>query len=116
MRACIKSLNGCIRCFDIFGLFYRKKKSFLLETDEYNQLLPDDECGICLDLLKGAPCIKTETCNHVFHKYCYKQYLKETRIKKEFGCPFCYSNQENLNIFIFETDFEKDFETHFEKD
>lgn len=99
-------MNDCIKyikCFDIFGIFREKKKSFLLQKDEYNELLSDDECGICLDLLKGSPCIKTDGCNHIFHIYCYKKYLKQTKIKKELSCPFCDSNQENLNIFIFET-------------
>lgn len=99
MNECIKY----IRCFDIFGVFREKKKSFLLQKDEYDEFLSDDECGICLDLLKGSPCIKTEDCNHIFHKYCYKKYLKQTKIKKELRCPFCNSKQENLNIFIFET-------------
>jgi hypothetical protein len=94
----------CISCFDIFGIFCKKKKSFLLQKEEYNELLYDDECGICLDLLKGSPCIKTEKCNHIFHKYCYKKYLKQTKIKNELSCPYCNSNQDNLNIFIIETD------------
>jgi hypothetical protein len=92
-----------MRCFDICGIFHTEEKSFLLEKSEYNNLLSDDECGICLELLKGSPCIKTENCNHIFHKYCYKKYLQQTKIKKELGCPFCSSKQENLNTYVFET-------------
>lgn len=92
-----------MRCLDIGRIFHVKNKSFLLEESEHNKLLTDDECGICLELLKGSPCIKTEHCNHIFHKYCYKKYLQQTKIRKELGCPFCSSKQENLNIYIFET-------------
>jgi len=96
-------MDKCRRCFDNFKIFHTKKKSFLLDKSEYNTLLSDDECGICLDLLKSSPCIKTENCNHIFHKYCYKKYLQQMKNNKELGCPLCCSNQENLNIYIFET-------------
>ena len=97
MDECIR----CMRCLSIFGI--TKERSFLLEKEEYNELLSDDECGICLELLKASPCIKTENCNHIFHKYCYKKYLEQTRIKKELCCPLCNSKQEKLNIYVFET-------------
>lgn len=90
--------ESCGRCFEIF---LKKKRSFLLKKTEYDKLLPEEECGICLDILKGSPCIKTEFCNHVFHTYCYQNYLKGTRIKKELTCPYCNSKQDNLNNFFF---------------
>ncbi len=92
-----------MKCFDLFGVCYTKKKSFLLEKSEYDNLLVEDECGICLEQLKYSPCIKTETCNHIFHKYCYKKYLQQTKTKKELRCPFCDSKQDNLNLYVFET-------------
>lgn len=92
-----------MKCFEAFRMCYTEEKSFLLKENEYNNLLNDDECGICLELLKYSPCIKTEKCNHIFHKYCYKKYLQQTKIKKELGCPFCDSKQEKLNIYVFET-------------
>lgn len=91
--------ESCGHCFEIF---FKKKMSFLLKKTEYDKLLPEEECGICLDILKGSPCIKTEFCNHVFHTYCYQNYLKRTRIKKELTCPYCNSKQDNLNNFFFE--------------
>lgn len=93
----------CMKCFDLFKIRHTKKKNFSLEKSEYKNLLPNDECGICLELLKCSPCIKTEKCNHIFHKYCYKKYLEQTKIKKELRCPFCDSKQENLNLYVFET-------------
>ena len=93
----------CIEHFDLFKMCNTKKQSFLLEENEYNKLLTDDECGICLEMLKCSPCIKTERCNHIFHKYCYKKYLQQTKIKKELGCPFCNSKQEKLNMYVCET-------------
>ena len=98
-------MKRCKRCFEKLKIFHTKDISFLLEKNEYNRLLHDDECGICLDLLKGSPCIKTENCNHIFHHYCYKKYLKQTKIKKELGCPFCNSNQDNLNNFVIENEY-----------
>ena len=95
-------MNKCIKCLNIIHPCPKKKTTFLLEQPEYNSLLEDDECGICLELLKCSPCIKTENCNHIFHKYCYKKYLEKTNLKKKKGCPFCNSDQENLNIYIFE--------------
>uniref|UniRef100_A0A6C0KZ39 RING-type domain-containing protein n=1 Tax=viral metagenome TaxID=1070528 RepID=A0A6C0KZ39_9ZZZZ len=95
-------MKRCKICFEKLTIFHTKDTSFSLEKPEYNRLLSDDECGICLDLLKGSPCIKTEHCNHVFHRYCYKKYLEQTKIKKELGCPFCSSNQDNLNNFVIE--------------
>ena len=95
-------IEKCNACFYNFGIFSTKKKSFLLKKTEYEKLLPDEECGICLDILKGSPCIKTEFCNHVFHKYWYQKYLEQTKIKKELRCPFCNSKQDNLNNFVFE--------------
>ncbi len=83
-----------------FETYCTKKKSFLLKKREYDKLLPDDECGICLEILKGSPCIKTEYCDHIFHEYCYQDYLKKTKIKKELTCPFCNRKQENLNNFF----------------
>lgn len=80
----------------------KEKKYFMLEKADYEKLECDDECGICLDPLKYSPCIKTEKCNHVFHKYCYRKYVNTTRVRKNLGCPFCDTNQDNLNIYIFE--------------
>lgn len=97
-------MEKCNCSLNVFGLFYPKEKSFLLGKTEYEKLLPDDECGICLELLKASPCIKTENCDHIFHKYCYRNYVKQTGIKKKLGCPFCNSNQDNLNSFVFESD------------
>lgn len=94
-------MEKCSKCLNIFE---SREKSFLLKKPEYEKLLPDDECGICLELLKGSPCIKTESCHHIFHKYCYRNYLEQTKIKKRLGCPFCNSNQDDLNIFVFEND------------
>ncbi len=80
----------------------KDKKYFMLGKDEYLKLDSDDECGICLDPLKYSPCIKTEKCNHIFHTHCYKKYVKTTKVRKHLGCPFCDTNQDNLNIYIFE--------------
>ena len=70
----MEKCNNCLNIFESREKSDTKEKSFLLEKTEYEKLLSDNECGICLELLKGSPCIKTESCHHIFHKYCYRNY------------------------------------------
>ena len=93
---CMKSL----RCFNTFSK--SDEKYFMLNTEDYTNLSCHDECGICLEPLKYSPCIKTEECNHFFHRHCYKTYLSNTKVRKHLGCPFCDTNQDNLNIYMFQ--------------
>lgn len=97
-------MDKCVRCLKSLSILkVVEDESFLLGNDEYTEIPAEDECGICLELLKASLCIKTENCNHIFHKYCYKKYLEQTIIKKELCCPLCNSKQEKLNIYVSET-------------
>jgi len=80
-----------------------KRDIFSVNPEEHKKQLLNDECGICLEILNGSPCIKTKNCNHIFHKYCYQEYLKNIKNNILFGCPLCNSSQEELNLYIRES-------------
>ncbi len=53
-----------------------------LKMKKYNQVNSNDECTICLELLKED--ITLKNCNHSFHISCLKNWHKTNR-----NCPIC---------------------------
>lgn len=94
-------MERCIKCNFFEKCFNFRKPNYLLTPKDYTLLSDDEECGICLELLKALPCIKTQDCNHTFHLLCYQEYLKSYEpAAKIRPCPYCNSSQFKLNESI----------------
>jgi hypothetical protein len=72
-------------------IFNQKKKSFILELDEfqYKHLLKysaikEEKCAICLQKYKSYEIIKEFPCKHIFHKNCILKWTKKSN-----KCPLC---------------------------
>lgn len=56
-------------------------------------LLPEDECSICLQDYKENTNAVMLTCEHKFHKSCIVEWFKKS---PEMLCPLCRSDQKNI--------------------
>ena len=93
MQNCRFELNCGHQCMGVAGDDKNCLPCLKVECRKGNQMTEQDECGICMEVLGAAPCIKV--CKrHVFHAECIAQLIHqgEPTAKMAFNflnCPTC---------------------------
>ena len=80
--------------------YFKKRKKFILELDEFQykhvkkySTIKEDKCAICLQKYKGVDIIKEFPCKHIFHKNCILKWIKSSN-----KCPLCkYDISNDVN-------------------
>ena len=66
-----------------------------IEEDVYTKILADnygDNCTICVNNFNNNDIINKTPCEHIFHKDCFNQYLKNIKDNDKLICPNCNQN------------------------
>ena len=88
-----KLINHLTKRCVIYIKKYRNLKSITITSDDEENLLND--CPICLEQYIKKDKIIELSCNHIFHKKCIKEWIKDNNT-----CPQC---RENIEIKSVET-------------
>lgn len=101
LRNLLKTTNE----HDKFLAGYCKKTHQFIYVHYDNARFRDDsdECMICFDPLRDAPCVKLHNCNHSMHYRCYREMVKTCKKNRyDVRCPMCktIANEATLHVDV----------------